>query len=500
MSMKVVEDRANGIWPNDPRLHLALEAARAGIYEADLVTGKNVWSDEIWMLYGLAPGSVEPSTEAFLATVDPSQREGLIARIGQAIKSASVFEAEWRVHLPDTERWLMCRGSPLPWVGPGPERYVGIVLDVTPRVLAERALLAQQASLKHVLKAIPQLVAWVGPDLRYKFVNETYARSFGQPTESFIGCTVEEKVGAEAFARAAPQVARVLAGETVQFDNDVLFADGRLHSLRMNFVPEGDGYIAIIADITQELAIERERERLRAQLELIGRQQVAQQVIAAVAHDLNQPLHAAATYCEALRRMLSNGYAAPLVAETAGRALAELGRAGVVLQSLMYSAIQPETLTTMEVTDLNAVAAAALRRFRDERRPERLCIAEDYGAGPLLSELNAMAIDRVVHNFLNNACAAVGCRHCRDGKVHIRISTARVDGEAWLCVEDDGPGVPDAVSAHLFEPQPASEAMSGRGVGLAIARRVIELHNGRIWHQVSSTGGAHFCIALPLAT
>jgi signal transduction histidine kinase len=80
----------------------------------------------------------------------------------------------------------------------------------------------------------------------------------------------------------------------------------------------------------------------------------------------------------------------------------------------------------------------------------------------------------------------------------ISIRTSRVDKFAELSVSDRGPGVPEDKLKSVFDPFYTSKA-EGMGMGLSIARTIVEAHNGQIWAQNRVHGGASFRIRLPLA-
>ena len=81
----------------------------------------------------------------------------------------------------------------------------------------------------------------------------------------------------------------------------------------------------------------------------------------------------------------------------------------------------------------------------------------------------------------------------------ISIRTARVEKFAELSVSDRGPGIPDDKLKEVFEPFYTSKA-EGMGMGLSIARTIIEAHNGHIWARNRDHGGASFRIRLPLVS
>jgi PAS domain S-box-containing protein len=137
----VITERKNAdlrLRASEERLRLALGAAKAGTWEWDLRTGENVWSDELWQLFGLSRDSVSPSYDSWLATVAPSDRERIVAALDAAVRAGTDIDIEWRVRGAGGEdRWLMSRGKP-EFDGSGRAlRYLGAVIDISDRKRTE---------------------------------------------------------------------------------------------------------------------------------------------------------------------------------------------------------------------------------------------------------------------------------------------------------------------------------------------------------------------------
>lgn len=125
---------------HEQRLRLAQDAAHAGTWEWELASGANEWSAELWPLYGLEPG-VAPSYQSWRVSVHPADRERVEEMVREAAASGAEFEVEWRVnlHAEAPPRWLMARGRPLKDQAGKFSRYIGIVIDISNRKLAEQA-------------------------------------------------------------------------------------------------------------------------------------------------------------------------------------------------------------------------------------------------------------------------------------------------------------------------------------------------------------------------
>jgi len=126
---------------SEANLRLAMDAAMAGIWEWDVQTNKNIWSDELWKVYGMEPFSCEPSYEAWLQSVHPDDRRIAEETVSRAVEMETELNAEWRVLDRDgSERWLLSRGRPVRSPEGRVLRFIGIVMDVTQLKHAESEL------------------------------------------------------------------------------------------------------------------------------------------------------------------------------------------------------------------------------------------------------------------------------------------------------------------------------------------------------------------------
>ena len=496
-----LSDRDDAYRSQHERLELAQDVARAGSWEWDVATNENRWSEGLWTLYNLPPHSCQPSYECWRASVlaeDLATVEGILSR---AVPRGEAFEMQWRVQGAPEERWLLSRGHPLHDAAGRATRYIGIVLDITEQKRQEQASQARELELRNLLDALPIMVAYLDRDERYVLANREYEQQMGLARDQIRGKNVTDVIGAEAFARAAPFLQRARRGEQVSFENFVQFADGNLHELRVAYVPDLDaagdfrGILVTLMDLTQPRRAEAELHWLRAELERSSRRMIAMQTVAAVAHDLNQPLNAAAAFAEAARRLLGQAAPAARVSDALARADREIQRAGDTLRELMSSLQPSEPLAPMR-TDLNSAAfhAVALSRQEKSLPPEVIqLILTPY---PLPVAIDALVIEKIVLNLLRNACEALAHDAPGGPAPEIQVSTRINDGMGVIEVADNGPGVQAAQLPELFQPLRSTKP-GGFGMGLTISRGLAELHHGRMWHEARPRGAAFFC-ALPL--
>jgi signal transduction histidine kinase len=205
-------------------------------------------------------------------------------------------------------------------------------------------------------------------------------------------------------------------------------------------------------------------------------------------HELRSPLTAVRGQLEVLAR--SEQADAAEVKRVEALALAELGRVERLVEELLTLARMDEgvALNMSEVepgrflADLLAAAPGGASRG-------------SLATGRLTADPDLVA--RVVRNLLENARAHAG----PGGRVELS-SAEYLAGQLWICVDDDGPGVPPGERQRVFDrfhrSDPArSRASGGSGLGLAISRSIVAAHGGRIWIEDSPLGGARACFSLP---
>jgi C4-dicarboxylate-specific signal transduction histidine kinase len=148
-----------------------------------------------------------------------------------------------------------------------------------------------------------------------------------------------------------------------------------------------------------------------------------------------------------------------------------------------------------ERVDLNAAVRAAVDLMRSELDAQGVRLVLSLADGLPLVLASQVDIQQVVMNLVMNAARAVKGLPEDDRTVSIR--TLRVDRHIRFSVEDSGTGVQKDIVENMFEPFFTTKSV-GIGMGLAICRRLVDAHGGRIWVDNRDKGGARFTVELPL--
>jgi signal transduction histidine kinase len=235
------------------------------------------------------------------------------------------------------------------------------------------------------------------------------------------------------------------------------------------------------------------RERL-TELARVVRFSTAGELTASIAHEINQPLGAILTNAETADAILNSP--SPDIVELKDIVkdiLRDDRRAAEVIRrmrSLLTKA--PFELKNLDLNDIVRETAELLTALAVSRKVE-LTASTTQNSLPILADV--IQLQQVILNLVANGIDAM--KDTPAEKRIISIRTSRVENFAQLSVSDRGSGIPEDKLKEIFEPFYTSKS-GGMGMGLSIARTIIEVHSGRIWAENRDHGGASFRIRLSL--
>ena len=237
-----------------------------------------------------------------------------------------------------------------------------------------------------------------------------------------------------------------------------------------------------------------ERRLLEVSDELIHVSRLTElgQMVAALAHELMQPLSAAQMFIDSSRRLVQGGEwpKAHDVLDKAGEAVGSTIKIVGRLRDLIKKAQNGRTVEDLRtvIDDAASIAAAAAgdTRVRIDVTPKR---------GGFAAHIDRVQIQQVLLNLLRNAIEAMA----GSPRPRIVVEIAPAQGDMIeVGVVDSGPGLPEDVKARLFQPFVTTKG-DGIGVALSICRLIIEAHGGEIWADSPPGGGAAFRFTVPSA-
>jgi two-component system sensor kinase FixL len=259
--------------------------------------------------------------------------------------------------------------------------------------------------------------------------------------------------------------------------------------------PAGRRFVAIIRDLTAQRAAELSARSLELRLSQVGRFNLMGEMAAGIAHEINQPLSAIATYAQAAKRIMGHVQPdIPTLMDICKKIDEQALRAGRVLENLRKFIRKQEIQT--EPIDANRAIADVLNLIEADARAEGLRVTVQLEEGLPAVNANAVQLQQVVLNLTRNAVDAM--RDSAGGKERgIVLKTQRMEkGGVRISVMDHGPGVSRQLGDNIFHPFVTTKR-SGLGVGLAISRTIVQAYGGSLTYRDNPAGGAVFVVELP---
>lgn len=263
------------------------------------------------------------------------------------------------------------------------------------------------------------------------------------------------------------------------------------------YTPDGHQFIGIMRDLRPRKEAERRLNQLQADLLHMARVSAMDEMGAALAHELNQPLTAVMLYLQAIGRSeakdaKAGGGLSEVTRGILDKAVREAERAGNIIQRMRHFVEKREP--ERRAVDINPLVDDAVElTLLGHRRGTR--IVRRFANDLPHVEVDAVQIQQIVVNLVRNALeAAKGC-----DQPEVRITTGMGNETVVMSVEDNGPGVPPEAMQNLFKAFSTSKR-TGLGLGLAISRTIAQNHGGDLSVDPGGNGrGARFTLELPAA-
>ncbi|MEZ7847909.1 MAG: PAS domain-containing protein [Polaromonas sp.] len=262
--------------------------------------------------------------------------------------------------------------------------------------------------------------------------------------------------------------------------------------------------LGVAYDITERKRQEVEIAQLQTELDATLVWQAAQHTVAALAHEINQPLASASILSEAAKRMLvTDGLSDEAKAEKTKRLeqvleniSSDIFRAGDTLKNLFKSLRKPDI--TQKATPLRRMLDESINTAREEGVFGYKILNANAVDSPLV-KVNSLQITKVLLNLLHNAAQAMHEAQITDGKIWVTTSLSADSSEVCISVRDEGPGISAALQEEVFQPLITTKS-NGMGMGLTISRALIEANGGKLWHSQENGRGATFHFTLPISS
>jgi len=445
-------------------------------------------------LWQFLPADQRPISEAFLAAITPAHP---VASIEQHVAGPG-----------GAERWIE-------WTERGYFDERGRVVelqavghDITDRKRTEEVIKQSEEQVRHFVRHVPAAVAMFDRDMRYLIYSPRWLIDYKLGDQNLVGRSHYE-VFPETPERWKQVHRRCLAG-TVEVHDDDSFVrtDGSTDWLRWEVRPwrnargEIGGIMMFTEVITERKRAEEEHRRLVAQarvaeaLREVDRRK--DEFLAMLAHELRNPLAPIAMAIEIMRLQEPGDDSIVWARDVIARQTAQLTR--LVDDLLDVSRITLGKITlNRSALDLRAIVAQAVEAVQPLFTAHHHNLTIDVSATPLPIWGDGARLTQIISNLLNNAA-----RFTADGG-HIVLAVRRAGARVVLSVKDDGIGIPPDMRERVFDmftqiELPGRRKQEGLGIGLALVKRLVEMHDGDIEARSEGAGrGSELVVRLPIA-
>jgi two-component system sensor kinase FixL len=374
-------------------------------------------------------------------------------------------------------------------------------LEITERKLAE-------GRFQLAVEAAPNAVVMISSQGLVVLVNSQTEKMFGYGRNELLGQSVELLVP-DRFREQHPGYRRQFFGSPTVRSMGMgreLFGrrkDGSEFPVEIGLNPietkEGLLVLSAIVDITERKQAEMESRRRLAELAHVGRLSTVGRMVSELAHEINQPLAAAANYSRACVRFARSGEGATTeqlldwmekTAVQATRALDIVKRLGSFVQ------LDSRERKSLDINQLvEDVAALGVDGLLTKNVMERVDLRRELNRKLPCILIDRLQIEQVLVNLIRNGIEANQGLDAADR--YLVIQTSQVGECVVVSVSDRGPGITPKQITQLFDPFFTTKS-DGVGLGLSISRTIIAAHEGRLWCEPNTPCGMTFRFELPI--
>ena len=491
--LKVSEDRWRNLFENDP-VGVALTGSD-GRYVAVNPAFQRMLGYAEAELISRSPADItheedRAATEAILAA--------------RADGDPATYRVEKRYRRKDGGViWAETSAFMAPVVVGGP-LFAAVVVDITDRKHAEEELRRSEASL-----AQAQQISRTGSWRWYVGTGEVsgsteHIRIFGfdpgtaQPSHA----TFMERIHPEdrpALEQALDQAVR--ARSRFQHEYRIVLPDGSVNYLQSVGQPDitesGNlEFFGTVMDITERRRADEALRDAQAELTRVARLTTMGELVASIAHEINQPLAAVAANGDACLRWLDRD--TPDFGEARDsvlRIVRDARRAGGVIRGLR--ALARKSGPELAKLDIDDAIREVLALTRTELQRHGVVLNTDLDAGGRLVSGDRVQLQQVLLNLIMNGIEAMQAVTDRTKELTVS-SVSEEPGRVLVAVEDTGPGLDPAIAQRVFEPFFTTKS-EGLGMGLSICRSIVEAHGGHLWARPRAPHGTALYFTIPFA-
>jgi len=438
----------------------------------------------------------------WLDAVHPDDRESAYNAWSSAAAQKCYYATEYRIRRADgVYRDFMVRGIPLLNDDGSCKEWAGTCIDITERKQSEQALEESEEKYRAMVTNLSSGVVVHAPDSSIIFSNPM--------ASTLLGLTKDQMRGKEAMDPAWSFLRENgMALPLAEYPVNLVLSSGEpITNLVLGIrrpdltepvwvqcnaypVTAADGtllqVVVAFSDITELKVYEKDLQQKNAELE---------RFTYTVSHDLKSPIITIKGFTGSLERDLAKGKYERMAGD-----LKRVSDAADKMNDLLRDLLELSTIGRIikapELVDMNLLATDVLAQLTGPLKHRNLTVAVQPGLPEVFCDKRRMA--EVLQNLLENAINYMG----EQAEPLIQLGMRKEAGENIFFVQDNGIGIDEKYHKVIFGLFNKLDAeSSGTGIGLALVKRIIEVHDGKIWVESEGEGlGSRFCFTIKEAT
>ncbi|MCP4595884.1 MAG: PAS domain-containing protein [Neptuniibacter sp.] len=483
-----------------------------------------LWNDRFLDLTGVEDSQVESHPPFAALMLD---NHAILQHALTAAQQGEVLASEQR---GEAGQVIEVRTHPMPQGG-----FVNTYTDITERHKYAETLRQNEQWIRLITDNVPALIAYLDPDLHYRFANKVYEQWFGKSDGELDGQSIYAAYTQEQYDELKPYLDRALSGENVTFEVWQTNAQGEQRYMLKSYVANIDqqgnpnGFFVMIRDITERRRsaealklshqlLEQRVEERTSELTELNEQLVSEieeragvearlreakleadranlsktKFLAAVSHDLLQPLNAARLFSGALSEKIQDEGHRTL-AHSVSNSLDDvesLLRTLVDISKLDAGVVKADIIS-FGINSLFETLSAEFKQLANAEGLDFRCVNSQT-----VVRSDSQLLARILRNFLTNAI-----RYTKQGK--ILLGCRRRGDKLLIQVWDTGSGIPAEKLTEIFQEfkrlkkdQPGQE--KGLGLGLAIVDKISSVLGHEIGVESVEGKGSVFSVEVPI--
>jgi PAS domain S-box-containing protein len=494
--------------------------ARVGGWEIDLKSNVLSWTDMVYQIHEVDK-EYQPAVETGIGFYAPEAVPVISEAVRRAIEDGQSFDVELPlISAKNNKLWVRTAGEAYRENGKI-VKIGGVFQDITARKLAEiearkksEQLQLLSAELEIIIDSIPGLVFYKDTNNRLIRVNKYMSDAYHMPKERLEGTNLNDLHTREQARAYYEDDLQVIRSRRSKLNIDEVWeTETGIRWVNTSKIPHVDetgevvGVIGVSMDVTERKLAEEELKKHREHLEELVKERT-EKLAAAVenlersnkeleqfayvaSHDLQEPLRMVSSYTQLLAQRYENQ-----LDDKAKKYIQYAVDGAIRMQRLINDLLSYSRVGTrgkpFEATDIHACLGEAVKNLQAAIEENQAMISNDD-----LPTLRADA-SQIVMLFQNLLGNAIKFRGASPPRVHV---SARERGPEWLfSISDNGIGIDPQYKDRLFvifQRLHTRQEYPGTGIGLALSKRILERHGGKIWFESEPGKGATFFFTFP---